>query len=87
MEWILNLLGAPSAQQGQPWHFIFERPAPTWLWLVGLIVIFSMPIISYANIRGERGFRIILASLRTIVLLFIAAMVQSWRRVRRRKNV
>ena len=74
MEWILNQLGAPSAQQGQPWQFVFEKPAPTWLWFVGLIVIFSMPIISYANIRGDRRLRIILATLRTIVLLFIALM-------------
>ncbi len=74
MEWILQQLGAPPALQGQPWHLIYENPAPTWLWLVGFIVIFLLPTVSYTNIRGTIKARTLLASLRIIALLFVAFM-------------
>ena len=72
MEWIFKQLDVPTTLMGQPWHIVFERPAPTWLWLVGTIVLVSTAIFSYAKIKGSRRARILLASLRVIALFIIA---------------
>jgi len=74
MEWIFKQLDVPTTLMGQPWHIVFERPAPTWLWLVGTIVLVSTAIFSYTKIKGPRPARIFLASLRVIALFIIAIL-------------
>lgn len=49
MEWIFKQLDVPTTLMGQPWQIVFERPAPTWLWLVGTIVFVSTAIFSYTK--------------------------------------
>ncbi len=74
MEWIFTQMDVPTTLMGQPWHVVFERPAQTWLWLVGAIVLFSTAIFSYINIRGSRSARIFLFSLRVITLSIVAIL-------------
>lgn len=75
MEWFFTQLGVPPTLRGQPWHFVFERPAPTWLWLVVAIALVSISIFSYTNIKGSRRTRFFLGSLRTTVLFIIALLL------------
>jgi hypothetical protein len=74
MEWIFTQMDVPTTLMGQPWHVVFERPAQTWLWLVGAIVLVSTAIFSYINIRGSRSARIFLFSLRVITLSIISIL-------------
>ena len=74
MEWIFTQMDVPTTLMGQPWHIVFERPAQTWLWLVGAIVLVSTAIFSYINIRGSRSARIFLFSLRVITLSIISIL-------------
>ena len=74
MEWIFTQMDVPTTLMGQPWHIVFERPAQTWLWLVGAIVLVSTALFSYINIRGSRGARIFLFSLRVITLSIISIL-------------
>ena len=73
-QWIFNWLGVPPELSGQPWHLVFERPAPPWLCLVGFVVIFSTAIFSYVNMKGKLGARIFLAILRVVALFTIATL-------------
>ncbi|MCE9619722.1 MAG: VWA domain-containing protein [Planctomycetes bacterium] len=71
---ILTQIGVPPNLQGQPWHLVFERPAPAWMWLAGSIVIIAASAYSYANLRGSRSWRTALAALRAAALALIALL-------------
>ncbi len=70
--WLLTQLGASEELREQPWRLAFERPAPPWLWVVGLLVVGGAAAYSYAGVRGPRTARAALASLRAATLLLIA---------------
>ena len=71
MDWIFTQLGVPQNLHAQPWHLVFERNLPPWLWLVLVSALICVSIISYSKIRAGQKAKIILRTCRAVALLVI----------------
>lgn len=71
MDWIFTQLGVPQNLHAQPWHIVFERNPPPWLWLVLVAALVCVSIISYSKIRAGQMAKIILGTCRAGALLVI----------------
>ena len=71
MDLIFTQFGVPQNLHGQPWHIVFERNPPPWLWFIILITLVGASVFSYAKIRAGKKARVALTVLRTTALFVI----------------
>jgi hypothetical protein len=71
MEWIFTQLGVPQNLHAQPWHIVFERNPPPWVWFFILVALVGVSFFSYSKIRGAKKAKAALSVFRAIALFVI----------------